>query len=112
MLGGYKMHTNKQIMDIIEQQRAKKRMSMEELGKLTDTSRASISRYKNGSRDFPVNKAHLFAQALGITTSQLLGMNEVEDKNLTSTINRLNEENRKSLYEYAQFLLQSQQKND
>ncbi|MDN2612978.1 helix-turn-helix transcriptional regulator [Apilactobacillus sp. EABW-1NA] len=106
------MHTNKQIMDIIEQQRAKKRMSMEELGKLTDTSRASISRYKNGSRDFPVNKAHLFAQALGITTSQLLGMNEVEDKNLTSTINRLNEENRKSLYEYAQFLLQSQEKND
>ncbi|UQS85807.1 helix-turn-helix domain-containing protein (plasmid) [Apilactobacillus apisilvae] len=103
------MHTSKQIMDIVDDYRSKKRMSMEELGKLTHTSRASISRYKNGSRQFPVNKAHLFAQALGITTSTLLGMNEIESPNMESVINSLNEENRTALYEYAKFLLQNQE---
>lgn len=98
------MNSTKKIMKIIEDQRALKRMSMEELAKLTGTSRSSISRYKNGEREFPVNKAHQFAQALGLTTSQILGMNEVEDESLAGMINSLDEDNRKAVYEYVRFL--------
>lgn len=102
------MKSTKEIMNIIEEHRLLKRMSIQELGDLTKTSRASIYRYKDGSREFPINKAHLFAEALGITTSQLLGINEVEDKSLGSIINQLNEKNRNALSEYAQFLLNTQ----
>lgn len=99
-------------MDIIEQNRARKRMSMQELADLTGISRASLSRYKNGSRDFPVNRAHKFAEVLGLTTSQLLGMNKIEDNGINDVINSLNEKNRNSLYEYAQFLLKTQESEE
>lgn len=106
------MNSTRKIMDIIEQNRARKRMSMQELADLTGMSRASISRYKNGSREFPINHAHKFAEVLGISTSELLGMNDIESNNIKSVINGLDEKNRDSLYEYARFLYNSQSRKD
>ena len=38
-------------------------------------SKSAISMYLNGKRQFPLNHAHKFAQAVGTTTDDLLGIN-------------------------------------
>ena len=50
-------------------------MSINDLAKATGLAKSSLSRYFNKSREFPVNKVHLFAKALHTTSEDILGFN-------------------------------------
>ena len=51
--------------------------------KKTGVSTSAISRYFNGSRDFPINDAPVFAKVLNIDLNYLLGIKTIDDLNLT-----------------------------
>lgn len=50
------MITNRKIMNIIENNIKEKGISYAEVARRTNTSQSTISRYKNRSIEFPINK--------------------------------------------------------
>lgn len=76
------MNSNDQIIKIIDDKRKEKGYSLAQLAKKTGLAKSSLSRYFNKSREFPVNKADVFAKALGLSTNEILG---IEEKTTTPT---------------------------
>ncbi|WP_419744317.1 helix-turn-helix domain-containing protein [Staphylococcus sp. LKG3-1] len=74
------MRTNEEIIDIIKTTLSKKDMSLSELARRVGMAKSAVSRYLNGSREFPLNRANDFANALHITTEYLLGFEERPDR--------------------------------
>ena len=61
----------------IKRLREEKEMSQEELAKLTGyTNRSSIAKIEKGEVDLPQSKILLFANALGTTPGELMGLTE------------------------------------
>ena len=67
------MRNNDEIVAYVDNQRKSQNMSINELARTTGLAKSSLSRYFNKTRDFPVNKVHLFAQALHTTSEDILG---------------------------------------
>lgn len=64
----------------IKELRKRAKLSQEELAKLTGyTDRSSISRIEKGEIDISETKIKLFASALGVTVTDILGMTEPVD---------------------------------
>ncbi|MCL0319404.1 helix-turn-helix domain-containing protein [Apilactobacillus xinyiensis] len=103
------MRTSQEIMEIVEKYRSRQGLSMDKLGELTNVSRNSLARYKNGSREFPVNKADKFAKVLGISTAFLLGI-KIRSDDILDIFNQLNPERKDSVIDYAKFQLSQQNK--
>jgi len=74
------MRNSTEIISYIKYLRKKRKMSLEELSKKVGIAKSTLSRYENGSRDFPINDIHLYAEALGVSTFDLLGVPEVTSK--------------------------------
>lgn len=75
------MRNNDEIVAYVDNLRKSQNMSINELARTTGLAKSSLSRYFNKTRDFPVNKVHLFAQALHTTSEDILGF----DGNSTET---------------------------
>lgn len=100
------MRKNKEIINLIIDLRLKRKMSLTELAKLTGIAKSSLSRYENGSREFPVNKVNNFAKALNVTPEYLLGIEP--DNNINNIYKQLNNDRQKTVYDFAKSQLDEQ----
>lgn len=74
------MNSNKEVVELVKKLTEEQGMSMSELARRVGTAKSAISRYFNGTREFPLNKVEDFASALHTTPDFLLGM-EYESQN-------------------------------
>lgn len=84
------MRNNDEIVAYVDNLRKSQNMSLNELARATGLAKSSLSRYFNKTRDFPVNKVHLFAKALHTTSENILGF-ELDDSKTNSTSKDENE---------------------
>lgn len=68
------MNSNKEVVELVKKLTEDQGMSMSELARRVGTAKSAISRYFNGTREFPLNKVEEFASALHTTPDYLLGM--------------------------------------
>lgn len=80
MKGGESMRNNDEIVAYVDNLRKSQNMSLNELARATGLAKSSLSRYFNKTRDFPVNKVHLFAKALHTTSENILGFKPDDSK--------------------------------
>ena len=72
-------------MKRMKELRARRGMSLPELGRMTGLDYSVLSRYENGKRDPSVQRAALIAAALGVTLDFLVGdADESSDTKATS----------------------------
>ena len=78
------MRNNKEIIDILTQEKDKQGLSISELARRVNMAKSAVSRYFNYTREFPLNRADDFAKVLHITPEYLLGVN-LPNENSSST---------------------------
>lgn len=103
------MRSNSEIIDIIIYEKDKRQLSLSELARRVGVAKSALSRYFNKTRQFPLNKVEDFANALGVTSEYLLGVetSKTFDK-LTTIYNRLNDTNKNKVLDYSNKLLHEQ----
>lgn len=79
------MRSNAEIIELMKQLCAEKKISINELAKRTGMAKSAISRYFNFTRNFPLNRAEQFAKALGVTSEYLLGVKPIDELTDTTT---------------------------
>ncbi|WNY96112.1 XRE family transcriptional regulator [Limosilactobacillus fermentum] len=79
------MKSNEEVIKYLNELRKQQKISISELARKVDMSKSTVSQYFNGKLQFPLNRAHDFARALGITTDDLLGL----DLSKVNPVNRL-----------------------
>lgn len=111
------MRTNREIVEILAEERDKKGLSISELARRVDMAKSALSRYFNFTREFPLNRADDFSKALGITTEYLLGVNESKSKEnttkqiLDNVFAKLNDTRQEKVVAYAKSELDEQNKD-
>ena len=70
------MRTNAEIIDLITDLMNKKGFTSNELARKVGSSKSTISRYLNKSRQFPVNKVDDYAKVFNVTPEYILGFDE------------------------------------
>ena len=68
------MRSNEEIIELMNQLKNEKKISLSELARRVGMAKSAISRYFNFQREFPLNRANDFAKALGVETDYLLGI--------------------------------------
>ena len=61
------MRTNDEIIYLIKELTDKRGYSISELARRVDMAKSAVSRYFNGTREFPLNRVNEFAKVLGVT---------------------------------------------
>lgn len=79
------MKSNEEVIKYLNELRKQQKISISELARKVDMSKSTVSQYFNGKLQFPLNRAHEFAQALGVTTDDLLGL----DLSKVNPVNRV-----------------------
>lgn len=79
------MKSNEEVIKYLNELRKQQKISISELARKVDMSKSTVSQYFNGKLQFPLNRAHDFVRALGVTTDDLLGL----DLSKVNPINRL-----------------------
>ena len=82
--GESELRNNKEIIDILTQEKDKQGLSISELARRVNMAKSAVSRYFNYTREFPLNRADDFAKVLHITPEYLLGVN-LPNENSSST---------------------------
>lgn len=97
--------TNKNIKKL----RKELHLTQEELAKKVGYSeRSIIAKIEKGESDVPLKKIPLFAKALGVTPSELMGMDGLSvdsERYLVAGYKALNNRGREELINYLQYLL-------
>lgn len=70
------MRTNAEIIDLITDLMNEKGFTSNELARKVGSSKSTISRYLNKSRQFPVNKVDDYAKVFNVTPEYILGFDE------------------------------------
>jgi bacteriophage repressor len=83
-----RMRTNDEIIKMIKNLCIEKDISLSELARRVGMAKSAISRYFNGTRQFPLNRIDDFAKALNITPEYLLDV--IPIMNNSTTINQTN----------------------
>ena len=110
------MRTNKEIVNILKEEKDKQGLSISELARRVDMAKSAVSRYFNYTREFPLNRADDFARVLNITPEYLLGVNENKKDNSTtkqildSVFSKLEEPRQDKVVAYAKSELDDQNK--
>lgn len=73
------MRGSKEIGEVIFDLVEKKKISISELARQVGAAKSSMSRYKNGEREFPVNDIGKYASALNVSPEYLLGLEQVHE---------------------------------
>ncbi|CAK1245950.1 Phage repressor protein C [Fructobacillus cardui] len=103
------MRTNQEIISILKDRTNEKNISMSELARQVDMAKSAISRYFNGTREFPLNRVNDFARVLGLTPEYILGVG-VSHNELISVYEKLNPNRQTNVYNYANDQLDEQNK--
>ena len=82
------MRSNNEILELIKNLCIEKDISLSELARRVGMAKSAISRYFNGTRQFPLNRIDDFAKALNITPEYLLDV--IPIMNNSTTINQTN----------------------
>nr|DAO01904.1 MAG TPA: Repressor protein CI [Caudoviricetes sp.] len=101
------MRTNSEIVDIIIDLCNQRGWSLSEFARKLDLPKSSISRYFNKSRQLPINKINLFADALGVSSEYLLGI-KISNNDLLDIYNKLDSKRQTKVYDYASRQLEEQ----
>lgn len=72
------MKTNDEIIKTLNNLRNREGISISELARRVDMAKSSVSRYFNGTREFPLNYVDKFASALHTTPESLIGVSPVD----------------------------------
>lgn len=110
------MRNNKEIIDILTQEKDKQGLSISELARRVNMAKSAVSRYFNYTREFPLNRADDFAKVLHITPEYLLGVNENKKDNSTTkqildvVFSKLEEPRQEKVVTYAKSELDDQNK--
>lgn len=104
------MRTNEEIVNMIDNLRQEKQLSISELARRVDMAKSALSRYFSKTREFPLNRIDDFAKALGVTSEYLLGF-ENEVSSIETIYNKLNESAKKEVYSFAEKKLKEQINN-
>lgn len=75
------MRSNEEIIELMNQLKNEKKISLSELARRVGMAKSAISRYFNFQREFPLNRANDFAKALGVEPDYLLGIDFKMPKN-------------------------------
>ena len=75
------MRSNEEIIELMNQLKNEKNISISELARRVGMAKSAISRYFNFQREFPLNRANDFAKALGVEPDYLLGIDFKMPKN-------------------------------
>lgn len=103
------MRSNSEIIDIIIYEKDKRQLSLSELARRVGVAKSALSRYFNKTRQFPLNKVEDFANALGVTSEYLLGVETSKAvEKLTTIYSRLNDTNKNKVLDYSNKLLHEQ----
>lgn len=115
-----KLRPSSEVIEIIKNRMKELNLNQKEIAEKTGVSTSAISRYFNGSRDFPINDAPIFAKVLNIDLNYLLGIKTIEDLNLTG-IERIaashrdddfTEEDLEDIQKYIDFVKAKRKNND
>lgn len=77
------MRSNKEIIKLMDKLRKQNNYSFAELARQVGMAKSAISRYFNGTRQFPLNRVNTFAIALGVSPEYILGVNSEPKENST-----------------------------
>lgn len=115
-----KLRPSSEVIEIIKNRMKELNLNQKEIAEKTGVSTSAISRYFNGSRDFPINDAPIFAKVLNIDLNHLLGIKTIDDLNLTG-IERIaashrdddfTEEDLEDIQKYIDFVKAKRKNND
>jgi len=115
-----KLRPSSEVIEIIKNRMKELNLNQKEIAEKTGVSTSAISRYFNGSRDFPINDAPIFAKVLNINLNYLLGIKTIDDLNLTG-IERIaashrddefTEEDLEDIQKYIDFVKAKRKNND
>ncbi|GDZ85341.1 helix-turn-helix domain-containing protein [Leuconostoc citreum] len=100
------MRTNDEIIYLIKELTDKRGYSISELARRVDMAKSAVSRYFNGTREFPLNRVNEFAKVLGVTPEYILGISQ--DNDISSIYNKLDTLRKKKVFEFAHQQLDEQ----
>ena len=125
------MRSNDEIINLLNTLKEQQNLSISEIARRVGMAKSAVSRYFNKTREFPLNRAETFAKAFGITQEYLLGLDSkdvsqdirlkivpvdsgiAEKKErypILNIYNRLNDERKEKVLDYAQYQLDEQTK--
>ncbi|GAA3014851.1 LexA family protein [Tetragenococcus solitarius] len=67
------MKTNDEIMDIFDQLKKEKHLSISEIARRVGMAKSAVSKYFNRTRNFPLNRIEDFARAMDVSPEYILG---------------------------------------
>ncbi|MBM7641747.1 LexA family transcriptional regulator [Streptococcus loxodontisalivarius] len=103
------MRSNQEIINLISKEKEAQGMSLSELARQVGMAKSAVSAYLNGNRDFPLNRAQDFADALSIDCHFLLGMeNNQATETLTKLYQQLEEDRQEKVLDLVQKEFQRQ----
>jgi transcriptional regulator with XRE-family HTH domain len=102
------MRSNDEIMDILDNLKDEKNLSISEIARRVGMAKSAVSRYFNRSRQFPLNRVSEFAKAFGVSPEFILGINRIESGNITDIYNQLDDLRQTKVYKYAKHQLDEQ----
>ncbi|MDT1974410.1 LexA family transcriptional regulator [Carnobacterium divergens] len=106
------MRSNDEIIDIINNLKEEKGLSLSELARRVNMAKSALSRYFNKTRQFPLNRVEDFADVLGVSSEFILGFDADSNKNdITDIYNELKPLRQKKVYTYAEQQLEEQNNN-
>ncbi|WP_349551313.1 XRE family transcriptional regulator [Leuconostoc pseudomesenteroides] len=100
------MRTNDEIIKLLKELTSSRGYSISELARRVNMAKSAISRYFNGTREFPLNRANDFAKVLGVTPEYILGVNANDD--ITNIYNQLDTNRKRKVFNYADQQLSEQ----
>ena len=100
------MRTHDEIIKLLKELTTRRGYSISELARRVDMAKSAISRYFNGTREFPLNRANDFAKVLGVTPEYILGVNVNDD--IANVYNQLDTNRKRKVFNYANQQLDEQ----
>ena len=76
------MRSNEEIINLLNQLREEKNLSISELARRVGMAKSAVSRYFNKTREFPLNRVDDFARALDVKAEYILGLDFPKPSNL------------------------------
>lgn len=76
------MRTNEEIMNLLDELKDEKNLSISEIARRVGMAKSGVSRYFNRSREFPLNKVDDFAKAFNVPAEYILGIDFEKPSNI------------------------------
>lgn len=100
------MRTNDEIMDILEQKKEEKGLSISEIARQLGMAKSAVSRYFNRTRQFPLDRIDAISKILGLDAQYVLGFSDLDS--LTTIYNQLESSRQKKVHNFAEHQLEEQ----